>query len=222
MARSPQKISGINGPVAAALAVWLGVQVAALGLSALRVRFWARSPLAGEQLGLFVMLAAQVGTASLLFPLLLNNLRSTLIAVATAWPFAELAAFLADVRGSRWIAGEVYVSVWLVTLYLWSGVLRNSWARLFATAVAAMLSLGGPVLWYLHSEFGNGGQITSESPAWFGPIAGAISLTIPDSIDHAWKLPAMLFASGAIARAAKRIQARKFRDKLSTRIIHKC
>jgi hypothetical protein len=222
MTQPPQKNSRINGPVAAALAVWLGVQVTALGLSALQVRFWARSPLAGEQLGLFFMLAAQVAAASLLFPLLLNNLRSTLIAVVTAWPFAELAAFLADVRESRWIVGEVYVSIWLVTLYLWSGVLRNSWSRLLATALAAMLSLGGPMLWYLHSEFGNGGQTVSESPASFGPIAGAISLSIPDSMNHACKLPAMLFASGALACAVRRIRDVKFRDKLSTGIIHKC
>jgi hypothetical protein len=216
MAQPPQKISGMNGPVAAALAVWLGVQVTALGLSALRVRFWARSPLAGEQLGLFVMLAAQVAAASLLFPVLLQNRRSAIIAMLTAWPFAELAAFLADAPRNRWIAGEFYVSVWLVTLYLWAGVLRISWQRLMATAVAAVLSLGGPMLWYLHSEFGNGGQTASESPASFGPIAGAISLSIPDSMNHAWKLPAILFASGALVCAVKRIHAVKFRDKLST------
>ena len=222
MAQSPQKDSRINGPVAAALATWLGVQVAALGLCAMRVMFWARSPQAAEQLGLFVMLSAQVAAASLLFPLLLQNHRSTMIAVVTAWPFAELAAFLADAQRSQWKAGELYVSVWLMTLYLWAGVLRNSWARLFAMAVAAMLSLGGPLLWYLRGEFGDGGQIVTGSLFTFGPIGGAISLLTPNSLGSAWVMPAIIFLSGVIAWTMKYIFHVKFRDRLSTSIIHKC
>ncbi|MGD0463584.1 MAG: hypothetical protein ABSB74_13950 [Tepidisphaeraceae bacterium] len=215
MTQSPQRNGRINGPVAAALAMWLGVQVGALGLCAMRVMFWARSPRAGEQLGLIVMLATQIAAASLLFPLLLQNRRSTVIAVVTGWPFAELAAFLADAQRRQWMASEVYVSVWLVTLHLWAGFVRHSWARLFAMAVAAMLSLGGPLLWYLRSEFGE--SVATGGLAIFGPITGALSLVVPDSsIRGAWAMLALLFAGGAIACIVRRIHLANFRDRLST------
>lgn len=214
MTQAPQGNSRTSGLVAAALATWLGVQVAALGLCAMRVMFSAHSPRAGEQLGLIVMLATQVAAASLLFPLLLGNRRWTVIALVTAWPFAELAAFLADARTGQWIAGEAYVSVWLVTLHLWAGPGRNSWARPFAAAVAAMLSLGGPLLWYLRGEFGPG--VASERLGIFGPVGGVISLIVPDSsVRSAWAALAVLFASGIIARTVRAIHANS-RDRLST------
>ncbi|MGD0540389.1 MAG: hypothetical protein ABSB33_02615 [Tepidisphaeraceae bacterium] len=214
MTQAPQRNSRTNGPVAAALAMWLGVQAGALGLCAMRVMFWARSPRAGEQLSLIVMLATQVAAASLLFPLLLGNRRSTVIALVTAWPFAELAAFLADAQTGQWIAGEGYVSVWLVTLHLWAGPGRNSWAKPFATAVAATLSLGGPLLWYLRSEFGQG--VATGQLGVFGPIGGVISLIVPDSsVRSAWAALAILFASGLIARTVRANHANS-RDRLST------
>ncbi len=159
------------------------------------------------------MLAVQVAAASLLFPVLLQNWRSMAIAVVTAWPFAELAGFLADAQRNQWVAGEVYVSVWLVTLYLWAGILRNSWVRLFGVALAAILSLGGPVLLYLRSEFSEGGEMATGRFAYFGPIAGAVSLTFPDWSFRVWVMPMIFFLSGVIAFA---MHCARYRDKLST------
>jgi hypothetical protein len=180
---------------------------------------WAREPRAGEQFALFVMLAAQAGAAALLFPLLLQNIRSTILAVAAAWPLAQLAAFLADAQMNQWMAGELYVSIWLVTLHLWARAMQNqnSWTRLLAAAVAAMLSLGGPLLWYLRNEFGEGGQAQAQRFPAFGPIAGAISQIVPDlPIKSAWLALALLFASGVIACMVKLLHPANSRDKLST------
>ncbi len=132
-------------------------------------------PHASEQLALCALLATQVAASALLFPLLLQNLSSTVFAITTAWPLAQLAAFLADAPLHQWLAAEFYVSSWLIALHLWSRVLQNSWAKVFGVTIAAMLSLGGPLLWYLRLEFSDG---SGRGFAMFGPIAGAISLSM--------------------------------------------
>jgi len=183
-----------NLPTAAAMVAWLGVQLAALGICAARFPLWARAPRATEQLALFAMLAAQTAAASLLFPILLRNIRSTLIAIVVAWPMAELASFLADASTDRLIGTELFVSVWLVTLHLYSRSLNNSRDKLMATAVAGMLSLGGPLLWYLRMEFGEAG-VSSARLGLFGPVCGAISLAAGvDSPFIAWGELIILFA----------------------------
>jgi hypothetical protein len=212
----PLKDRAINGCAAGALAAWLGVQVLALGLGAGRVMLWARSPGAGEQLSLFIMLAVQIGVSSLLFPLLLANWRVALIAVVTAWPFAELAGFLADASGREWMGGELYVSIWLVSLYLWAKILRDSWGAVFGAAVAGLVSLGGPVLWYLRSEFGNGGRMDFGGSAMFGPIMGAFSLIIPESGMKGWAFLSVFLAMGLAGCAARWIYTGRCGDRLST------
>jgi hypothetical protein len=216
MAQLPQKNTSMSGAVGAALAAWLGVQVLALGLGAGRAMLWARSPGAGEQLSLFIMLAVQIGAAALLFPLLLANWRVALIALVTAWPFAELARFLADASRDQWMMGELYVSVWLVSLYLWAKALRNSWGSMLGAAVTGMLSLGGPVLWYLRSEFGNGGRVDFEGLAMFGPVMGAFSLIIPGSRIAGWVLLSVFLLTGATGCAARCVYDGRCGDKLST------
>jgi hypothetical protein len=213
--------SGVSGAAGAAVGIWLIVQLAALGVSAIRFMFWARSPAAGEQMGLNVMLMVQIGAAALLFPVLLQDLRCAIIAVVTAWPLAQLAGFLADASSGRWIEGELYVSLWLVTLHLWAAALRHSWGKLFAMGMAAALSLGGPVLWYLRSEFGNGGQSAGGPSAFYGPIAGVVSLAIPRLRMSAWIVQIILFSAGAIAWTVRRMHSANERDKLSTSFIHR-
>ncbi len=177
---------------------------------------WARSPGAGEQLSLFIMLGVQIGAAALLFPLLVANWRVALIVLVTAWPFAELAGFLADASANQWLMGVLYVSLWLVSLYLWARALRNSWGMILGTALAAMISLGGPVLWYLRSEFANGGRIESGSFAMFGPVMGAFSLIIPGSRIAGWVMLSVFLVTGAIGCAARCIYDGRCGDKLST------
>jgi hypothetical protein len=188
-----------SAAVAWAPATWLGVQLAALGLCAMRVMFWARAPSAGEQLALDAMLAVQVAASALLFPLLLRDLRFTIFAVVSAWPLGQLAAFLADAQPLQWARAELFVTLWLVALHLWSRVLRDPWTKIFAAAVAAMLSLGGPLLWYLRLDFRDAGaQPRVGDLAVFGPLTGAISQSIPDAsraIAWAFVLTAMVCAS---------------------------
>jgi hypothetical protein len=87
---------------------------------------------------------------------------------------------------------------------------------IFGMAVAAMISLGGPVLWYLRSEFANGGRMDSGSFAMFGPIMGAFSLIIPGSPNRGWEMMGIVLATGVIAKSVKHVHDERCSDKLST------
>ena len=182
------------------LVIWLAVQVCALAVSAARIRLWASAPQASEQLALAVLLAAQIGSASLLMPRLLASGRSTLIAIVTAWPLGELASFLADQPLARFIAAQAYVSVCLLGLYCWTRVIRRPTAQLYASALAIMASAGGAVLWYLHLEFATGvGGMQWSSASLFGPVLGAISLLCPGNVTwRPWVIPGGILASALI------------------------
>jgi hypothetical protein len=184
------------------LALWLGAQLAAIAVAAARVPLWARVPPTVEQLALTILVATQIGAASLLFPNLVRGKSTLLIAIATAWPLAELATFLADAAPSQLVAQEAYVSVWLVVLHVWAGNLRGIAAELLGAAIAVMLSFGGVLLVYFHGDFGD----TSPLAHWprqelLGPIMGAVGQVGPPPVAlGAWFLPGALLGVGLLAR----------------------
>jgi hypothetical protein len=204
------------GSAAAALVVWLGTQLAVLGICAGRAMMWARAPRAGEQLALFVMVAMQIAMSALLFPHLLGNLRSTIPAIATAWPMAQLAAYLSDAPASHLVLAELYVWAWMIGLHLWLRLLPTAWSKLLGIGIASMLSLGGPVFWYLRADFG---RDDSQLPLWsmsiFGPICGAISQIVPEGSKLGWTIPASVFAAGLLGCFLKRT-----RREISRQVIH--
>jgi hypothetical protein len=182
------------------LVVWLTIQLAALGMCAARMTFWARAPKATEQLALIVMLAVQIGTSALIFPHLLGTARATLLAVASGWPMALLAAEMSDASWTVLIRSETYVSIWLISLHLWTPALPTQGAKLLATTIAATISLGGPVLWYLQMEFSKGGQQPElDSFPAFGPLSGAISQTFARFNFESWIQLTIIFCVGATA-----------------------
>jgi hypothetical protein len=199
--------SEIDRSCVAGIVIWLTVQIAALGMCAARVSLWARAPQATEQLSLVLMLAAQVGASALIFPHLLGTRGTTILAVASGWPMALLAAQLADAPFSILVRAELYVSIWLISLHLWTRALPSPSAKLLGTAIAAMISLGGPVLWYLRMEFSiDSSQSTSDSLPAFGPIPSVISQTFPRFRYESWIELAIIFCMGAFAfKGAPRI-----------------
>jgi hypothetical protein len=193
------------GTATAALGIWLVTQLIALGICAGRAMLWARAPRAGEQLALFVMLAMQIAMSALLFPHLLGSVRCTLLAIATAWPMAQLAAYLSDEPLIHLVLGELYVSAWMIGLAIWSQVLASPWSKLLGIGIASMVSLGGPMLWYLRADFG-GDQL--QLPLWsmsmFGPICGAISQIVPEGSNLGWTIPASVLGAGLLGYFLKR------------------
>lgn len=184
---------------AAAFALWLGMQLAVLGLSAGRVMLWSRAPRAGEESALLAMLAIQIAAASLLFPYLLGNVRVTILVIVTAWPLGQLAGAVGDEPASAVLRGELYVSLWLISLHIWSRALISDWAKLFFVALASMMSLGGPLLWYLRSEFAGGpDDLGNHGNAVFGPLMGVESQVLPDWPVGAWVFPLVAIFVGGV------------------------
>jgi len=161
------------------LYAWLAIQLTALAVSAFRVRLSIAMPAAGEQSALALMLITQVAASSLLFPLLLRSRRQTILTIATAWPMGQLACFLADAPVHRFIAAQALVTLWIVALALWNWALPR--AQAVGAAVAATISLGGPLLWYLRAEFvRESADIHWPRDALLGPVMAALSQIFPD------------------------------------------
>jgi hypothetical protein len=194
-----------------AFGLWLAVQIGALALSAFRVPLAVGLPLAAEQSALPVMLITQTAAAAFLAPLLVNSRRSTIIAIAAAWPMGELAALLADAAASRVILSETYITLWILALACWVCALSKTRFAAMFSAAAAAFSLGGPILWYLHAEFVTQSEtINWNHAALFGPVMGALSqvLSTPPPLS-AWCIPATLIPVGFLIAVIRRFTTAK-------------
>jgi hypothetical protein len=176
-----------NRTSAIAFIVWLVAQLIAIAIGACHIQLWARAPEATEHLTLAIMLAIQAGTSALIFPHLLGTRTGTILAIASAWPMAELAAQLADAPSNILIRSELYVSFWLIALHFWAQNLPTLNAKIIGPALATLFAIGGPVLWYLRLEFSTTSpQPQLESFALFGPISGVISQTLASPSSAIW------------------------------------
>jgi hypothetical protein len=79
---------------AAPLFCWLGIQLAALSLGALRVPLAARFPIASEEFTIHILLVTQIVASSAMFPFLLRDVTSSLMTILTIAPFVQLAGYL--------------------------------------------------------------------------------------------------------------------------------
>jgi hypothetical protein len=185
--------------------LWLVWQLGALAIVALRIPLSARYPIAGEKWGLGVILVAQIAGISIFFTFLVTNFSATIITLALAWPMGELAGILTDAAGRSVILGECYVSAWIVTLFLWMQIARRERSRVYLSVLAAMISFGGPVIWYLHAEFNSNGNAQWSWVAALGPIVGALSQIMPDlSSEFVWIEMGMMILSALIILRLKK------------------
>jgi hypothetical protein len=190
-----------------AFAVWIAIQLMALGLSASRVALSARYPADGERLSLAVMLVAQTGATALLFPILLKSMRWTFAAILIAWPMGQIASLLADESIAHFVLSEAYVSIWMLTLFIWTRALQALSACLYATAIAALITIGGPVLWYLRGEFVHESSVIDWKTAGaLGPMMGALSQNFSPRPISAWGMLAILLLCGALGWFWKCVQ----------------
>jgi hypothetical protein len=205
------------GPATGPVLLWLLIQLAALSLATLRIPLAAKYPQPGELLATHVMLAAQVAASALVFPYLMRDWRTAAAVIAAAWPFAASASVLSALPPGAAALGELYVTLWLVALALWSAVLRGPRSRAYGVAIAAALSIGGAALWYLSLEFnpaggaaqGNGARLLAVSP-----IIAVLRQLAPKSPQWApFLVPAALAATALIASTVARFRGR---DRLST------
>jgi glycerol uptake facilitator-like aquaporin len=140
-------------PFTGPLLVWLGVQLAVIALAAARVPLAAQYVEPAEHLALHLVLGVQVVVVSLLFPLLLRDVRSVTQIVATAIPFQLAAAYLAGHGVNNVFQPAGFVGAWVVTLAVWATCLRSIPAQVLGVAVASFLTLGLATSRYLRLEF---------------------------------------------------------------------
>jgi len=157
------------------LAAWLTLSVLILGIPALRFPLSANYPRPAESMALHVFLVSEFLLSALLFPILLRNLRFSLLIVLVTCPFVFLAAFLAFIPASRAALCAIDLTLWLLALRLFRSLLTSPRARLAGIAIASAVVLGGPLIWYLSAEFA-AGIPSFRGAACLGPIPGALAL----------------------------------------------
>jgi hypothetical protein len=170
------------------LLLWIGLQLFALGAALVHVAPWPNPPASLDRLALPEMLVVQCLASALLFPLILRTPRLAALVILSAWPFCQLAAFVSSTPAPRWIAAGGALSLWLIGLAAWRSVLRTRALQQIGLALAAALTLGGPVLLYLGVEFGPrpAPVIPWSSAAAMGPILSCLAPLQPGAIRAGW------------------------------------
>ena len=182
------------------LLFWLLIQVGALTLAAGRVPLAARYPIAGERYALDLLLAVQVGFAAMLFPWLLRDLSTAVMAIASCWPALALAVMLSSLKPGTLVIAGGYLTLWLASLTAWRFALANEKSQMIGTAVAATWAIGGPVVWYLRAEFNSPMQSALNPGPFFGPLTGALTqIGASGARLSDWLVLAMLFFLGCAA-----------------------
>ena len=171
-------------PILAPLIVWLAVQMSALCLPTFRVPLSARYPRPEESLAVHVVVVVQITAAALLFPFLFRSITTSVIVIASAVPFLQLAAFLATFTDNRRLTiCAAYLVAWLAGLAMLSTSLRSQKTRMYGVAAAVLIAIGGAVVAYLHREFGApAGAFDWQSAASLGPIMGCVAILEADPL----------------------------------------
>jgi hypothetical protein len=187
------------------LAIWFVLQLLLTALVAARIPLAARYPEPPEQLAPQLLLCGQVIAASLLFPWLLRDARRSAEVLATALPFQLAGAFLSG-TSIREIAPAIgYVDGFMVTLAIWSPVLRSNLAQSIGVALASCLTLGGGMLRYLRVEY-SGGSGVSVGHTWetIAPLPSTLHALERQAPVGGWILIAVLAITAMTIRLTRR------------------
>lgn len=160
---------------AAPLFCWLVVQFLALSLGALRIPLSARFPPPGEQFAIHIVLVAQVVASALLFPLIMRDVKTSVMVILTTVPFVQLASYLSAIDAARAALAAAYVATWLAVLAAWRPLLRTRGDQMRGVACAVALSLGAAIIWYVRAETRASAPIDWSHDGLFGPVLGAIA-----------------------------------------------
>lgn len=128
--------------------IWLTVQLALLGMGVLEIRM---SDLDRGKMGLEWMVGGQIVAMSLLFGRWMTRWEKVGVWIATCWPMGILAGLITGRGMAPAIWGEIYVSIWFLTLGLWRWIGKNAGEGVLGL-LGGLVVLGGGVVGYLRSE----------------------------------------------------------------------
>jgi hypothetical protein len=195
----PSQRPSLLGPVC----IWLAVQMLGLLPAVVSAPLSARFVDPPERLALHEMLIVQACAAGLLFPILLPDLRCTLAIMLTTLPFAQAAGFLSIQPPMHVMAGTAFILIWLAALSPWAQVLAPGRRALLGVAAASVMTIGLPVLGYLHSEFGPaaGSSSAVQAVLTWGPVSGVLAqIAAPGSNLPAWGVACLIGSTGVCCR----------------------
>src|SRR5688500_11054555 len=150
--------------------------MSALALATFRVPLSARYPQPEESLAVHVVVIVQITAAAILFPFLFRSITTSVIVIASAIPFLQLAAFLATFTDNRRLSFcATYLVGWLAGLAILNTSFRSQKTRMYGVAGAILISIGGAIVAYLHREFGAPANAFDwNGHASLGPIMGCV------------------------------------------------
>ncbi|HYO09012.1 MAG TPA: hypothetical protein VER17_08560 [Tepidisphaeraceae bacterium] len=177
---TPPIVDGIErGAAAAALLLWLLIQIASIALSAARVPLSAHFARPGEALALPQLVLAQMVCVSLLAPILLRGWTSGLLTIVSAGPMLALAAVLSGEFTVSAMRAWLAVACWIAAVRCFVAALPSRF-HLVIVAMANLLTLGGLVLAYASAEY-------SDPRAFpFGPADAAMQFIGDAGSNAAW------------------------------------
>jgi hypothetical protein len=171
---------------ASSVAIWLAIQLLAIGLILARVRLWIRGGDDADALSMTVI--AQIVGASIFAPVLMRNIRTAICVTLGMLPFIQIAGIIAAADTRQIAATAAAVMLWVISLGMAIATSRAMIVRAMIHAIANCISVGGVIVFYLRAEFA--GQSSGADFACFGPIASAVTLARRDrstaDVARAW------------------------------------
>jgi len=150
----------LTGP----LVLWLLPQLLMLGACAAGFLFSRAQPQPADRLALHLVGSAQIIVLFLLFPMLLESWRSTVVLFASAGPFWLFAMILSGIGWPATLLSAGYILLWLIALRLVTMSLKTPAAQLHVCTVASAWLGIGPLMWYLRAESGFSAGLSIWSP----------------------------------------------------------
>jgi hypothetical protein len=132
----------------------------------------------GERLALEILLAAQIGSAAILSPMLCQTAGTVFVAAGSALPTLLLAGAMQMKPISSTVSAAIVVMCWLGMLWVWSATVSRS-SRAVVAAIAFLIAMGPPLLSYLKAEF-------ARDPEYVGSAIDSLLESTPTSV--AWNL----------------------------------
>jgi hypothetical protein len=198
------------------LFLWMSIQLLALGLAAARIPLSGRFPQPAETMATAEMLVAQIVGAALLFPLLLKDPIRIILAICGMWPMLFLAASLAGDPADRVVTAGIFATSWVLTLGVWRSLLTKEQSERLGLTIAIAWTIGGPVLAYLHAEYG-GNLYPEFFNALSGPVVAGLNHLKNTDFSASFDGPtAFLLVLGSLISALRFLRLRQTINKIST------
>ncbi len=180
--------------------VWVGLQLAVLLVGLYQIPIVANSPVPTDHLILQGMLVIQLLFGITLSPLLLNRSENLTLACMTSVFFLTLAGLMSSKLIAATAGSCAIILIWLIAIYLLIQIPRLSLQSLLI-AMLLLLSLIGPIGFYLELEYGGKIKPLQAILKYLSPTLGSIHVSSnPSQILKVGAFPTLLILTNFFIR----------------------